>query len=359
MKVGIITYHSTENCGAMLQSYALLNVLNSLGINGKIIDYKCQAVDDCYKVKKIWELRSLKEAVKWLIALTSDKKAKRKFEEFRDENLVLTESYDKNNIVDANNSFDAFITGSDQVWNFALNGDDENYILKFASTDKIKISYAASVGNSENVNKYCDIFTDNLKSFDGISLRESDASEEINAFGFSSCVMMDPTLLMDKNDYHTLEEAQVKGKYIFVYTVADTPNIEKKAKELSRKTKLPIIWAHMSYKSYKGVKNIKKPSCGEFLSLIKNAEYVLTSSFHGMAFSMIYEKEFFYDLSVNENNYNSRLITLSDIFDVASREIQPEKDISEYEKLDYDKIRKIKIQKKEEALDFIKKSLGI
>ncbi len=359
MKIGIITYHNTSNCGAILQGYALLRTLILLGADTRIIDYRCEAIEKSYKVKKIWELRSIKEAVKWVITVSAQKKAKKKFDLFRTQNLILTKAYDKNTVRETNDKFDAFVTGSDQVWNFNLNGGDENYILNFANSDKIKISYGASMGYNKIPEEFINVYRDNLSCFDGISLRENEGKTLLAELGFSCTTVLDPVLLLEKEDYFPLEQKETKGKYIFVYTVALTPNIQKKAKELSESTGFPVIWAHMSYKNYKGVKNIKMPSCGELLNLIKNAEYVLTSSYHGMALSVVYEKEFFYDLSVEKNNYNSRLVTLADELGLSNREIKSDKSIESYEKTDYIRVNKLKDKKKEEAISFLKKSLGI
>ena len=156
-----------------------------------------------------------------------------------------------------------------------------------------------------------------------------------------------------------MEKSPLKERYILVYTIASTPNIEKKAKELSQKTGLPIIWSHMSYKNRKGATNVKSPTCDEFLSLIKNAEYVLTSSFHGMAFSIIYEKNFYYDLSITKNNFNSRLTTLAQILDLSSREIKPDKDILSYEKIDYQRVNSLKDEFRNKGINYLKEGLGI
>lgn len=359
MRIGIITYHNTRNCGAVLQSYALMETIKKIGFSAKIIDYKCEEIDKAYIIKKPWELRGVKEAVKWLLTVGINTKAQKKFDLFKKEKLVLTGAYDKNNITKINSQFDGFITGSDQVWNFNLNGADENYILKFAAADKKKISYAASLGYKEIPEDYISLYKENLATFSGISVRETDGKTALECLGFSCETVVDPTLLLDKGDYFELEADNKWGKYIFVYTVAVTPNIEKKAKELSKKTGLPIIWGHMSYKNYKGVKNIKSPFCDEFLSLIKNAEYVVTSSFHGMAFSIIYEKEFFFDLSVSKNNYNSRLTSLADTLELSNREIRVDRDMLNYEKIDYNRVNRLKEKKKEEAIKFLKDSFGI
>ena len=358
MRVGIITYHSTRNCGAVLQSYALSKVVSDLGCECEIIDYKCENIEKAYEIKKIYELRSIKEFIKWVLLVHTQKKSQKKFDKFKKENLKLTKIYNKDNIADANKEFNAFITGSDQVWNFNLNGVDENYILKFARDDKIKLSYAASLGYKTIPQNYAPIFKDNLKRFNDISVREVEGINCLKELGYNSNLVLDPTLLLKKEDYLKFVDANNKGEYIFVYTVASTPNIYKKALELSKKTGYPVIWAHMSYMNKKGVKNVKNPSCIEFLTLLNNAKYVLTSSFHGMALSIVLNKEFFYDLSVKPNNHNSRLTTLASTLSLTEREIKENKELNISEKIDYKKVETLLNEKRRESIDFLTKGLG-
>ena len=359
MRIGIITYHNTRNCGAVLQSYALLKTLKKLGCNAEIIDYHCTEIDNAYVIKKPWQLRSLKETVKWMLTISKNIKAQKKFDIFKSKNMTVSLPYDKHTIKAANESFDGFVTGSDQVWNFYLNGADENYILAFASEDKLKLAYAASLGYSKVPDEFKNIYLKHLPEFNGISVRETEGMTAVCEMGFNCNLVPDPTFLLSKEDYEPLEKSPREERYILVYTIASTPNIEKKAKELSQKTGLPIIWSHMSYKNRKGVTNVISPTCDEFLSLIKNAEYVLTSSFHGMAFSIIYEKNFYYDLSITKNNFNSRLTTLAQILDLSYREIKPDKDILSYEKIDYQRVNSLKDEFRNKGINYLKEGLGI
>ena len=358
MRVGIITYHSTRNCGAVLQAYALNKAISDLGYDCKVIDYKCDNIEKVYNIKKIYELRSIKEFIKWVFSVNTQKKSQKEFDKFKKENLKLSKIYNKDNIADANEEFDAFITGSDQVWNFNLNGVDENYILNFANDDRIKLSYAASLGYKTIPQNYIDIFKDNLKTFNDISVREEEGLECLKELGYSPDFVLDPTFLLKKEDYLQFINLNKNGDYIFVYTVANTPNIYKKALELSKKTGYPVIWAHMSYMNKKGVKNIKNPSCIEFLTLLNNAKYVLTSSFHGMALSIVLNKEFFYDLSTSPNNHNSRLTTLASSLSLEEREMKENKELNISEKIDYQKVEILLNKKRKESIDFLIKGLG-
>ena len=325
-----------------------------MGLDNDIIDYRCSKIEETYKIKRIEEIQSIKELIKWMLTVRSAKRSQTKFNEFKEKYLKLSEPYFCDTIINANDVYDVFITGSDQVWNFNLNGNDYAYLLDFAYDDKVKLSYAASMG-SKNIDKENEKkFTEELKSFNGISVRERPLKEYVDSIlKVNSGLVLDPTLLLNKEDYNFDKDKQIiDKKYIFVYTIASTPNIEKAAKALSKKTGYPIIWGHMSYKKKNGVINKTDISPDEFINYIKNAEYVLTSSFHGMALSVVMEKQFFYDLDAKKQNNNSRLETLAEILGLQERELT----VGKYnfnKDIDYLKIREIlKVQRKA-ARDFL------
>ena len=356
MKTGILTYHNTRNCGALLQAYALQKTLFDMGIDNDIIDYCCPKIDETYKLKKLNEIKNIKEFIKWTLTINSAKKSQKKFDEFKRQYLKLSEIYSSDTIIKANNLYDAFITGSDQVWNFNLNGNDYTYLLNFASDDKIKLSYAASMG-SENIGKENEkIFAKALSQFSSISVREKNLKEYVDRIlEIDSKLVLDPTLLLEKEEYNFSESTKIiNPKYIFVYTIASTPNIEKAAKALSQKTGYPIIWGHMSYRKKKGVINKTDISPDEFVNYIKNAEYVLTSSFHGMALSIVMEKQFFYDLDTKKQNNNSRLETLAEILGLQERNMGINA-VDFKQDINYLKIKELLKIKRKESIDFLAK----
>lgn len=271
MKIGILTYHNTRNCGAVLQAYALQQELFGLGIENEIIDYRCNKIDDAYRLRRLGELKNIKMFIKWALTISNNKKTQGKFERFRKNTLKLSNIYTKDNIINANEKFDGFITGSDQVWNFRLNGNDYTYLLDFAENGKKKISYAASMGSCVSKNTDNEIFKEALSSFDLISVREKPLQEYIKEIiGINPNLVLDPTLLLKKENYNfPVNWNKPTYKYIFVYTIAHTPNIERAARELSKKTGYSIIWGHMSYKKKRGVRVVFGISFGKFFSLFE------------------------------------------------------------------------------------------
>lgn len=325
MKIGIITYHRAKNLGAMLQSYALQKTLEKYKGKCEIIDYRNEKMEESYKVKKIRECKSLKEKIKNILFMKKNKA----FEEIRKEfnekvQTISTKKYNKNNIKEANNDYDLFVTGSDQVWNVKLNYDDENYFLNFVEDNNKKNSYAASFGtnkiNEEQKEKICN----QLKTFNKISVREEEGKNVVRELtGRNSELVLDPTLLLNKYEWENMinNERIEKEKYIFVYVIAYTPTLLEFARKLGKERNCKVICFHTSYQKYRGMKNLTKVSPQDFLNYIKNAEAVVTSSFHGMCFSINLQKEFYYELDENKVNNNSRLKTLATTLNLEDRRI--------------------------------------
>ena len=145
-KVGILTYQNAINYGAILQTYALNHYINLLGIECDTINYNCKKIDSSYKLIKI-DLKDLKGTVNSLLNIPVNIIRKYKFRKFKNSYIKFSnKKYDKDNIECLNYIYNIFITGSDQVWNY--NGNkDENYYLKFVNCKNTRASYAASFGN--------------------------------------------------------------------------------------------------------------------------------------------------------------------------------------------------------------------
>ena len=355
MKIGIITYHRAKNLGAMLQSYALQKTLEKYKGKCEIIDYRNEKMEESYKVKKIWECKSLKEKIKNILFMKKNKAFEEVRKEFNEKvQTISTKKYNKNNIKEANNDYDLFVTGSDQVWNVKLNYDDENYFLNFAEDNNKKNSYAASFGtnkiNEEQKEKICN----QLKTFNKISVREEEGKNVVRELtGRNSELVLDPTLLLNKYEWENMinNERIEKEKYIFVYVIAYTPTLLESARKLGKERNCKVICFHTSYQKYRGMKNLTKVSPQDFLNYIKNAEAVVTSSFHGMCFSINLQKEFYYELDENKVNNNSRLKTLATTLNLEDRRIINGKCINN--RINYSEVTKKLEAERKKSIQFI------
>lgn len=361
MKTGIITYHNTRNCGAVLQTYALQKMLAQLGVEADIIDYRCSKLEEVYKLKKIMELKDVKELIKWAITIRKNIKCQNKFDFFRKNNLRLSKPYFPDTIGESNQDYEAFIVGSDQVWNCLLNGMDVTYFLDFAQDNKKKISYAASLGYADIPDNYKNIFREYLPALDAVSVREEEGRQAVLELIPEKQieVLPDPVLLLSCDEWSRLAICKEIEPFIFVYTIASTENISPFIKELCRKTGLKVIWGHMSCKRKAGVVNVTDISPEEFLGYIQHAEYVVTSSFHGLVFSTIFHKQLFYDLDRNKQNNNSRLQSFSKLAGLESRRLRTgEYQLSEYGAIDFKQVDKVITSQRKKAVKFLKNSLN-
>ena len=149
MKIGIMTFHRAINYGAVLQTYALQKYLNDSGYDAEVIDYRCDHMENFYKILSV-KNKSIKQVIRGLLNFIYVYKKKSRFYGFLDQNVKISSKiYDKSNIGESNNEYDKFITGSDQVFNYACSQFDKNYFLEFVKNYDKKYSYAASFGMKE------------------------------------------------------------------------------------------------------------------------------------------------------------------------------------------------------------------
>lgn len=299
-KIGILTFHNADNVGAVLQAFALQKTLiDKFGVDAEIVDYMCEKIESTKHIKKCF---SLKDYIK-VIPLSLYYFIKRfGFNEFRKSHLRLTNKYTNKNINSVSDRFDTFITGSDQVWNLDCTGDDYTYFLDFVK-DVPKFSYAASIGSykfhgfeEERVAKL-------LSTFSKISLRENSGRAQLEKLGVSNiCVHSDPvTLLSAKEWCEYVGKSIIKDKYVLVYLVVPDVNVTNAAKEYAKKHNCKII------NNKKSIEFILHNSPSYFLTWIKNAECVFTNSFHGTAFSMIFNKRLAVDITMTNGSINNRV----------------------------------------------------
>lgn len=327
-KIGIMTFHRAKNYGAMLQSYALQETLNKK-FDTYLVDYRCPEIEEKYYVKKTL-VRKIKNFLKLFFQteyILSINKKNRRFNEFVNNFLKTSKPYYAQNIAEANNEFDAFIAGSDQIWNMKWSGTDWNYFLEFADSNK-KLSYAVGLGNSIDEAYKMRILKD-VESFQAILTREEDGRRLLKSIGVKKEIgtVCDPVFLLGKKEWTeklALEQIEKKRKkYLLLYFVAKPTDAIPFAKKIAEQDDLEIVYVNIN--AEKNIPSDFTDVIGigprEFLGLIKNAEVVITTSFHAMAFSLIFNKNFYYELCKDGSNNNSRLENLANICDVTDREI--------------------------------------
>lgn len=313
-QIGIITYHNAINFGAVLQTFALNKYINSLGINCETINYHCKKIDAAYKLLK-FNANNPRVFINSLLGVRDNIIKKIKFKKFIENNIKLSkQKYNKNNIVQSNSIYNIFITGSDQVWNLDLN-DDKNYYLDFVKDNNSKNSYAASFGNMSILDKEREYIKEQLNSYDVITVREKNGVDTLKEkLNIQSNLVLDPTFLLDSSEWLKIcDKIDNHETYILVYTLHEE-SAYKIARKLSKLTGFKIIILTQSYKKRIKGKHIHSGGPVDFLTLIKNSEYVVTDSFHGTALSIIFRKNLKVVLKNSNKHLNDRLISILELF---------------------------------------------
>lgn len=324
-KIGIITFHRAVNYGAVLQTYALQKTLDKLGINNQVIDYICPFIKHEYKPFNIKKGKILKSAVQSVLECRIRKLKRKRFYSFVESNLRLTKPYNTiKELSNCNNEFSAFITGSDQVFSPVCVGFDSAYFLTFADKGK-KYSYAASFGTNTLPDNVKDEYNKRLIDFSKISVREKSGKNIVNDIvNKDACVNIDPTLLLKAEDYKDITGGTTSDKkYIVVFNVSGYSELMAYAQKLSKEKNLKLIYINDQY--YKKVDIAERKTAvspQEFLALFKNAEYVVTNSFHATVFSIIFNKQFAVDLKVSDGTRNNRVAELLSYINLESRAIE-------------------------------------
>ncbi len=289
-----MTFFSANNYGAVLQAYALQKKLTSENIECECIDYKCDAIEKMHQPRKIDIKYGLIGNAKIIVSNILNGPRLKAFAPFR-ENISHSKPYTKATIAQANNVYDAFITGSDQVFSLDLTGSDTAYFLDFVADGKRKISYAASMGRY--LEEYKDIYKEQLGSFDLLSFREKAIADKIKSeIDIEGQTIPDPVFLLTGEEWKKSLNISQKSneRYIFVYALFGSKTLLQAAQRLAREKNCRLyIVTKLNKLSVNADKIIRDASPERFIELIANAEYVLTDSFHGTAFSLILKKQFY------------------------------------------------------------------
>ena len=301
-RVGIITFHQADNLGAVLQAYALQQALEQFtACDAQIIDYRCAGISNGLgSMKRL----SIKQKSKALFLRMYYLLKHRHFEKFRKSQLVLSAgTYTSESVGACAEDYDIFISGSDQVWNLECSGWDDAYFLDFVPDNKRRYSYAASLGSYRFKPEEQEHIGELLKRFRRISVREESAAREIAALGRKDAVVHpDPVMLLTAEQWRpVMSKRLIKDKYIFVYLIQQDVNVMREARAYARKHNCRII------NNKKSPEFILHGAPGDFLSWIYNAECVFTNSFHGTAFSVLFNKPLAADIQLADGRSNNRV----------------------------------------------------
>lgn len=348
MKIGLITFHSSKNYGAVLQCYALQTVLSLLGHDVQVIDRRWGKLGNM-AIPKVYRLISkIKNIVN-----------PEPFSQFRDKYLNLTKEIKSElQLRDVANSFDVLLVGSDQVWNFdCINVMDYYYYLNWCS-DVIKYSYAASFGRDtfDVPDVFKKIVAKAFRQFSGISVREDSGVKIcLEMMGVVAKQHIDPTLLLDSHFYirsMKLSKKVQQDKSICMYFLDKSEDKMFLASMVAKEKDSKII---NNLPEYTGMGRYlrRQLTVEQWISNIASSEYVVTDSYHGMIFAIIFEKPFI--VYNNKERGPARFESLLKLLGLEDRIIQKSEDFkfSRACEINYDKINHILRVERERAVSYL------
>jgi hypothetical protein len=235
---------------------------------------------------------------------------------------ISEQKYNCETIKDADDIYDLFITGSDQVWNPQLTGNDLTYTLSFVSDISKKASFAASFGNKKQFIINREIYLSQLSTFHQLSVREPIGEDEFRAIDKELSCHCDPVFLLAKTQWLDFADSNLQTKpFILFYEILPQKNLFRRARELSQRLHIPLLCVSERLKAYLSCKRIFSLTPSEFVSLIASASYVFTTSFHAVAFSLIFEKQFQTEIICKGEVANHRVEYLLNRFSLQNRSI--------------------------------------
>ena len=318
MKIGILTMHKVLNYGSALQAYALQHYVSSLGHNAELIDYifpngkrKARLT---IRQRLIYPIKSL---------LSGKMRKKSRFQKFYRKYFVCTDKRfnSPEELSKAKFEYDILMTGSDQVWNPKHIKDDYSFFLPFASEGTKKVSYASSFSTAEIPDELKPIYREFLDSYSAISVREKSGAKIVKELvGKNAEMVCDPTLLLSKDEWNELIKdfpSPIDKPYILAYILRYAydpyPEINKIIDAVQNELglHLVILDGSLSDIKRKNASVIKNAGPLEFLNLVKNASFIITTSFHGTAFALNYGIPF-YSVIKDMSGFDTRMIDLLD-----------------------------------------------
>nr|AXY99638.1 Polysaccharide pyruvyl transferase [Proteus vulgaris] len=329
MKIGIITIHNVSNYGAVLQSYALKEVIkDKYTVN--IINFNNKHVSKSLDLIRFTpSLHGILGTIKDILRIIPRYRVINKFNNFILDELDLSEYNNK-----ALTSFTTLISGSDQIWNPACISSNckfrDEYFLSFATPQQKKISYASSCGAYEFNPEEEKVLAAYLNDYTYISSREYESSMYLSRITNKRVnFVLDPTLLLNKEQWINKIKPKkiIKEKFILLYVIKKTNLLKEVVKKIKFELNLKVILVEQGlYFSNIVDKHIRDAGPADFIGLVNDAEYIVTDSFHGTTFSIIFRKNF---LSVSPGKNVNRIKSLLETLHLKNRLINNINDLND------------------------------
>lgn len=365
--IGQVTWITYLNFGTFLQAFALQKTIEKLGYESYIIDDKKIINQNSRGLKSlIWKF--LSKCYYWTQRVTNKKPRRYYYNKFSDEHLLIDSKW--RNLQGLSQSYNKFICGSDQIWSPLLPTQSGGfYYASFATKEKTKIAYAPSFGSNSYSKEYAELVRPWLNEFQYLSARELRGSQIISEItGIENIpVLIDPTLLLSSEEWVKFErnnrsmDIHISRPYLLAYFLTPNEMYLKKAREIANSRNLELVmFDNLKWNHDKGSIIINGGPM-EFLTTIAHASYIVTDSFHGTIFAILFKRPFltvkrFKDDEVS--NQNSRIENLFAMLGIEDNFLDEKKLESLPTAPDWDNLEKILVEKRKEAFQYLKESIS-
>lgn len=358
--IGIITWHYYPNFGSALQAYALQHTIENLGHEVSIINYHNP---------KFGEVNQKRNQLKVLLGNTIGKLPIKRAKRFSFASLVFSSKYhhcgspttDSRQLAKLASNYDVIVCGSDQIW--APNVYNPIYFASFAKESIRKISYAASIGLNDIPEELVPKYKEHLSDFYAIGIREQEGKDLLKKkCGIESTVVLDPTLLVDVDTYKGMQR-EVKGikqPYLFCYFLNKEHQYKDRVQQYAKENNLTIVGVSDNAQDAEWMTRLTGLGADHFLWLINHAETVMTDSYHGSIYSLLFHKNLWIFQRFAEDNpicQNSRIRQLSNYFYLDNRIISANSTIDDSQPIDFNTFEARLKELKDSSISFLKQAL--
>lgn len=356
--ISFITIHIGSNFGSNLQTIATAQVFKMLGFNSTVVNY----IPPRVTYKRFWQIAfsSPLKFCKKIIALPLFWINKNIYNGYLAKHCNVSKPiYNEEDFASKCPKADYYVTGSDQVWNFKHNeGLDTHYF--FEGIKGKKIAYASSIGmeylskeEQLSLKKY-------LKDYEAISVREVSAKKQLQALGIEATHVLDPTLMLNKEQWSKYISKRIEqDNYILVYlpyNITDEEVIYRTIRKIAKQKQLKVVTFSWTYfTNRKADKTYRFCNPCDFLSLMYYADFVVTNSFHGTAFSINLDKQFWVYMP---SKFSTRVESLLELCKINNRQLMDEINTETInEVIDYTVVNSILNKERQKAFDFLRNAL--
>lgn len=362
MKVGILTFPNSVSYGACLQMIALQNTVRRMGHEVEIINY----YNAYMKAEKHTNKgrNPLKRAVQRRVRMLLHRRLYQNFRRFEQQQVVHYPARpvtDKRRLPAIGQRYDAVICGSDQVWSPYITDTDISYFLDFCGETTKRVAYAPSFGVVNFPEGFVERIAPELQKFYALSAREQAGKELVERLTErETTIVADPTWLVDATDWAAMEQPHpaATGDYVLYFVVNQSKELLARCKAFARRHGLKVVMVGGNPAT--AAKN-KDPMLSyamdvgpeQWLYLVHHAKYVFTNSFHGTAFSVLFERDLYVEIPAHNG---SRLHQVLVSFGMEDRAVRKDAELTE-NAVDYQQAKQVFAQLKEQSLTYLQNAL--